>query len=207
MNRILIAVFLLCSAGLAAQGDLGSKSATIAPSGSLAPKTTTVAPKTATNFDTPIPDDSPLVEDKPIDLTLERHFANPNDQYTKRLQSKMNEVAPVREKQALGTVRTKKQRVIVRYRDSQEVDGDQVQVSHNGNRIINRATLGGNYGGFELRLESGYNYIDFKVLDEGSSGPNTAAYEVVDLDGNVLLSSLWDLSLSDVASLVIIWER
>jgi len=207
MRQLLLFVFLLCSAALAAQGDFGSKSATIAPAGTLAPKTTTVAPKTTTTFDTPNPDDSPLVDEKPINLTFERKFANPNDQYNKRLKAKMNEIAPAREKQALGTVRTKKQRVVVRYRDSQEVDGDQVQVSHNGSLIINRATLGGNYGGFELRLESGYNYIDFKVLNEGSSGPNTAAYEVVDLEGNVLLSSVWDLSLSDVASLVIIWER
>ncbi len=204
--KYLIAALLFPAATVFAQEINTGKSFAPVDKSPAAPSAT-AAPETRSFFNTEKKDDSPITSSTPLNMTPNRNFVNPNDQYKKRLDAIANGTKEVRKKQSLGTVRTKNEWVTVRYRDSQSVDGDEIRISRNDVVIAKRLTLAGGYQGVPLRLEDGYNYIDFTILDTGEGGPATGEYEVIDRDGNVLLSVFWNMEQSDTASLVVIRQK
>lgn len=92
-------------------------------------------------------------------------------------------------------------------RDHQAVDGDLVRVLINGKVYINKIFLDSKAKGFRLNLEKGFNKIEFEALNQGSSGPNTAAFQVYDDKGNTLLSNEWNLTTGTKASLIVIKNK
>ncbi len=151
-------------------------------------------------------DNKPLVEEKPLSMTPSDEFMSNSREFTKVFENELNKIKPQRKKQSLGTIKIKTKSVIIRCRDSQAIDGDQIRVFWNENLIANRLTLSGGFQGIEIQLDKGYNYIDFKVINEGDSGPNTAQYEVIDKAGNVLANAFWDMRSGDTATMVLIRE-
>ncbi|HLN95386.1 MAG TPA: hypothetical protein VK183_07095 [Flavobacterium sp.] len=149
-------------------------------------------------------DNSPLIPQKQPSLTPQKEkFVNPNVQYnttTKVIESSM---ANKDGKKDLGQIKTNQSVVILRYRDYAAVDGDIVKVSRNGEIIAKHIMLDGGYNGVEIKLDIGFNYIDFKVMSSGSDGPATAEYEIVDLQGNVIAHASWGMEEYETGSLII----
>lgn len=209
--KFLVCLFLLlCSEVIFGQGDLGVKTSLSLPSGSLAPKTTTIAPKAPSIFDTPIPktDNAPLKVDKPLNLSQQNNFVDPNTPHVERLNKREGNEAQkaIRKDQYLGDFKTKVTTVMISYRDAAAVDGDLIKIYVNGTIVRAQAYLDADFRGFQLGLELGFNKIEFEALNQGSSGPNTAEMLVTDEKGNQLNSGSWNLATGFKASIIIIRE-
>jgi hypothetical protein len=94
--------------------------------------------------------------------------------------------------------------VKVMCRDHQEPDGDVVSILVNNEVVVQSVILEGGYKTFYLSLREGNNQIDFRALNQGTSGPNTAAFVVFDEFGRQVTSSEWNLNTGVKASLTII---
>ncbi len=104
--------------------------------------------------------------------------------------------------QYLGEFSVKSDLIKVMCRDHQEPDGDVVSILVNNKVVVQSITLEGGFKTFYLNLEKGTNYIDFLALNQGLSGPNTAAFVIFDEFGNKIASSQWNLNTGVKASLV-----
>ena len=105
--------------------------------------------------------------------------------------------------QDLGSFRTQSKSVRIICRDFQYPDGDRVSILINGIPIIKNITLRRSFQAFEVPIEVGINKISFIALNQGSSGPNTAAFKVYDEQGNVISSNEWNLATGAKATILI----
>ncbi|WP_066218098.1 hypothetical protein [Formosa haliotis] len=142
-------------------------------------------------------------------------FGNPAELYEERLkrQLKMPE-SEAANPDAIGSLvdeyygdfKTKSGKVNVIYRDHQAFDGDRIMVLVNDDIIQHNVLLTNGFSGFEFELQPGLNKIDFKALNTGSSGPNTAEFKVLDDDGNVISGNTWNLAKGVKGSIIIVKE-
>ena len=58
-----------------------------------------------------------------------------------------------------------------------------------------------------MPLQVGINKIAFIALNQGTSGPNTAAFTVFNDTGNVISSNEWNLATGAKATLVIAKDK
>lgn len=106
----------------------------------------------------------------------------------------------------LGNIKVYDKFIGVVCRDHQIVDGDRVQILHNGEVVYENFYLSGAYKGLNVDLVKGYNTIEFIALNQGSSGPNTAELGIYDSKGNLLKEGVWNLSTGSRGTLVVIRE-
>ena len=59
------------------------------------------------------------------------------------------------------------------------------------------------FGGFNIDLEVGINKIDFQALNQGSSGPNTAEFQILDENGNTVAGNQWNLATGVKATIIL----
>lgn len=107
-----------------------------------------------------------------------------------------------KEDQYLGDFETTGKFVELYCRDHEYVDGDKVRIYVNGNEI-QRVTLGAGYTPVLVKLEGGFNNIEFEALNQGSSGPNTAELKVLDEEGKLVATKEWNLLTGAKASLIV----
>jgi len=91
-------------------------------------------------------------------------------------------------------------------RDNQFVDGDRVRIYINDIIIQENVLLEGDYKIFEITLKNGFNKIDIEAINQGSSGPNTAEFQVIDDKGASISVNQWNLSAGFKATIVIVKE-
>lgn len=109
--------------------------------------------------------------------------------------------------QDLGSIRTNSSSVNIICRDYQYPDGDRVTIYVNDIPVIYNITLRTNYQKFNIPLEVGINKISIVALNQGSSGPNTAAFKVYNDAGMLLSSSEWNLATGAKATLVVAKDK
>ena len=109
--------------------------------------------------------------------------------------------------QDLGSFRTDSKSVNIICRDFQYPDGDMVTIYVNDIPVILNITLKQSYQKFNIPLEVGINKIAFKALNQGSSGPNTAAFKVYNDQGTLLSSNEWNLATGAKATIVIAKDK
>ncbi len=109
-----------------------------------------------------------------------------------------------RKDQYLGDFKTKGSYVEVLCRDYQYVDGDKVRVYVNGKMIESVIELQANYTPILVKLESGFNTIEIEALNQGSSGPNTAAFKIYGDQGELITSNEWNLLTGAKASVMFV---
>ena len=73
--------------------------------------------------------------------------------------------------------------------------------------VVNNIVLKQQYQSFILPLEIGINKISFVALNQGTSGPNTAAFKVYNDAGMLLSSNEWNLATDAKATLVIAKDK
>jgi len=108
--------------------------------------------------------------------------------------------------QDLGSFRTNSKSVNIICRDFQYPDGDRVTILINDVPVIQNIVLQQNYQKFNIPLDIGINRIAFKALNQGSSGPNTAAFKVYN-DAVLISSNEWNLATGAKATLVIAKDK
>ena len=109
--------------------------------------------------------------------------------------------------QDLGSFRTTSNSVNIICRDFQYPDGDRVTIMVNNIPVITNILLKQNYQSFKIHLNKGINKISFVALNQGTSGPNTAAFKVYNDAGMLLSSNEWNLATDAKATLVIAKEE
>lgn len=101
----------------------------------------------------------------------------------------------------LGSLTTKSKTVKIECRDFGAIDGDRIKIFLNEAIISDDIGLKSNYFVIHITLKEGYNRIDFKALNEGLVGPNTAEISVYDEQDNLLSSKEWDMPTGYIATL------
>lgn len=109
--------------------------------------------------------------------------------------------------QDLGGFRTNSNSVNIICRDFQYPDGDRVTIMLNNIPIVRNIVLKQHYQSYNIPLEIGINKISFVALNQGTSGPNTAAFKVYDDSGILLSSNEWNLATNAKATIVIAKDK
>jgi len=140
-----------------------------------------------------------------ISMIPKNNFINPGDVIKDKMNKKQDDPYAVfyRKNQNLGDFKTKSLTAKVMYRDAEYVDGDIIRVYLNDRVIQNEVILDSSFKGFEIVLEKGFNKIEFEALNQGSSGPNTAEFQVYDDKGGLISASQWNLGTGFRATMVI----
>ncbi len=138
-------------------------------------------------------------------------FINPNLDILEKLNGKTSkpisdDFALIRGNQDLGNFKINSKFVNVRYRDFGEVDGDLIRVYLNGRVIENTISLNSFFQGLEILLEKGFNKIDFEAINQGTSGPNTAEFQVFDDNKKLVSTNQWNLVTGFKATIMITKE-
>jgi hypothetical protein len=109
--------------------------------------------------------------------------------------------------QDLGGFRTNSNSVNIICRDFQYPDGDRVTIMVNNIPVITNIVLKQQYQSYTIPLEIGINKISFVALNQGTSGPNTAAFKVYNDAGMLLSSNEWNLATNAKATIVIAKDK
>lgn len=146
-------------------------------------------------------------EDKKVNMRLQEEFVKRevkfDPEYLKG-QEERKVRAEYSEHQDLGSFKSDAKFVKISCRDFQAVDGDRVDIILNGKVVVHNVNLVAEFQTFYIDLEKGFNKIDFQALNQGTSGPNTAAFKVVDGSGRLITQNEWNLTTGTKASLIIV---
>ncbi len=109
--------------------------------------------------------------------------------------------------QDFGSIRTKSEYVNIVCRDFQYPDGDRVTIYVNNIPVVSNLTLKSNFQGFKLPLDPGINKVKIVALNQGSSGPNTAAFKIYNDAGMLITSNEWNLATGAKATMTVAKEE
>ena len=109
--------------------------------------------------------------------------------------------------QDLGSFRTNSKFITIICRDFQYPDGDRVTILINNIPIIKSITLKQQYQKFTFPIGVGINKIAFRALNQGTSGPNTAAFKVYDDSNNLISANEWNLATGATATILIAKDK
>lgn len=182
-----------------------------------APEAETVKPDTADNNKIVAPKEVKTAVKPKKEFSMieeDNNFRNPAELFNKQLKKqlkfkeddeKSNNGSLVN--QFLGEYKTTAKTVNIIYRDHQYPDGDAIRVFLNDDIMVPSVTLTSGFNGLLIYLDEGINKIDFQALNQGTSGPNTAEFQVLDEAGNVIAANQWNLATGVKASIVVVKEK
>lgn len=144
-------------------------------------------------------------EDKSREALKNKGIISKQELYEKQFASEMAALQNTYAKidQDLGGFSTLSKSVTIVCRDFALPDGDKVTIFLNDEPAVRFVELTQNFQQFMLPLKPGLNKISFKALNQGSSGPNTAAFLIYDSTGKLLSSNQWNLATGAKAVLTI----
>lgn len=141
---------------------------------------------------------------KPLEMITKKELLTAGD----FIEKKWTEDNKVKEEygrgQDLGSFSTTGTLLELYCRDAQYVDGDRVRVFVNGKMVQSDVYLQANFTPVLIKLRDGFNTIEIEALNQGSSGPNTAAFQVFDEKGKLVTSSEWNLLTGARATMIVV---
>lgn len=206
MKNLFLLLMLSFSCTLLAQTDTGAKGGISIPKSTK--NNTTVKPSTTT-----VSPDSPFANLKPekknnyypaftlgeekkeFSMTQQDNFVNRTKEFADRttVKPKGDSAKEFRGNQDFGEIKTKSEFVDIMAADFGAEDGDRVRVLVNGQVVIPEFTLYNTYKPLHIKLQPGFNNIEFEAMNQGTSGPNTALFLLYDQDGKLLMKGEWGL--------------
>lgn len=109
--------------------------------------------------------------------------------------------------QDLGSFSTKGGSVNIICRDYQYPDGDRVTIYINNIPVVTNLTLQQRFQSFNIPLDEGINTIEIVALNQGTSGPNTAAFKIYNDAGMLISSNEWNLATGAKATIIVAKEK
>ena len=91
--------------------------------------------------------------------------------------------------QYFGDFKTESKYIRLVYRDHLAFDGDRVQILLNDWIIARDILLESEYKSIHMDLKIGFNKVEIIALNQGTSGPNTAEFQVYDDQTNLLAAT------------------
>ena len=202
-----LTIFCFSLSGMA-QFDTGGKS--ISPSGNFG-----ISPSTSgTSIFSPKEKEekksdsyyAPLRKEKQIDLTKNNGFVKPEFNIQPNLNGENEMMEEYKRGKHYGSFISKSKFVKVLCRDHQAIDGDRVGIILNDRVVEANIFLGSEFSVFYIELAPGFNNLEFVALNQGSSGPNTAQFAVLDEFDSTLLSNIWNLATGAKATMSVFRE-
>jgi hypothetical protein len=144
-------------------------------------------------------------ENNEIKMRQETDLVDPGVKYEKQ---KFKRDAPVgagfKSDTFLGEIRTGEKLLRLICRDHQFEDGDMVRIWQDDIILVDKIYLRNIYQGVSIPLKDGFNKIEIEALNQGTSGPNTAEFKVMDSKGKVVQQNIWNLAAGVKATLIIL---
>lgn len=106
--------------------------------------------------------------------------------------------------QFIGEIESKTRSITIVCRDHGDEDGDRVQIRNNKNIIRSNLYLTNAKKRITVDLNFGMNRLDFKALNQGTAGPNTAEFEIFDDKGKRISTKKWELLTGFTGTLLIV---
>ncbi len=104
----------------------------------------------------------------------------------------------------LGDVKTSADNVGIAIRDHGEIDGDRVLILVNEVVVEYNALLSGRFQKLNVALKEGFNTIEFRALNQGYAGLNTAQLLVLDDKGEAIKNQSWYLATGSTAKIIVV---
>lgn len=146
-------------------------------------------------------------EETPNAIMVKERFTNPGDKVVAKMNKSEGEIQQgFRTDQFLGEFRSQAKSVRIICRDHEAPDGDRVKILLNGIVVAWDIILDSEFKELNFELKNGFNKIDFEALNQGTSGPNTAEFQVYDELGTLISSNKWNLTTGVKASIIIVKE-
>ncbi|MDO4728550.1 MAG: hypothetical protein Q4B43_06040 [Bacteroidota bacterium] len=138
-------------------------------------------------------------------------FQIPNEDITNRLKKEFKReddfnIKEFQRNQYFGDFKTNSEYARIIYRDHLAFDGDRVRIVVNGNITHQDVLLEPNYKQLDVHLAEGFNKIEIIALNQGSSGPNTAEFQVYDDNGTLINSNQWELATGYKGTIILTKE-
>ena len=141
-------------------------------------------------------------------LVEKTKFKNPGEDLKNKLNNRDKDIQPeYRSNQFLGEFKSKTKYVKIVCRDHEYPDGDRVKLLLNDKTVITEILLEATVKEYYIDITNGFNKLDFEALNQGTSGPNTAAFSVYDDSGNLITSNEWNLTTGIKATIVVVREE
>lgn len=139
-------------------------------------------------------------------------FQNPAQNVVKNLNKDLKReerqnMEQFKRNQYFGDFKTDTKYVRVVYRDHIYFDGDRVQIIMNGRVLYSDILLESNYKQVEIDLQIGFNKIEILALNQGTSGPNTAEFQIYDDKGMLICSNQWELATGYKGTVILTKEQ
>lgn len=145
---------------------------------------------------------------KTIDLTQKSEFVKPKVDVKPNIPRREGySGVDFKKNQYFGDFKTTSNRVRLICRDHETVDGDIVQIIHNGQIIAKEVLLTGEFKSIEIELEPGFNKFEVLAVNEGLYSPNTAEFRVVDESGKTIVGNIWNMAAGYKASMIVVKEE
>ncbi|MDH7445571.1 hypothetical protein [Aquimarina sp. 2201CG14-23] len=142
---------------------------------------------------------------KPFDMTGNNGLLQPNHKVIPKWFKKDKEIKEeYKTDQYLGDFKSSSTYVHLLYRDHESVDGDLVRIYVNDDVIRSNVFLDATFQGLRIDLIKGFNKIDIQALNQGTSGPNTAEFQLYDDLGNLITANEWNLTTGVKATMIIV---
>jgi hypothetical protein len=142
-------------------------------------------------------------------MVQENKFANPNLPTLQKLNGQNIEAdipASFAGDKFFGDYRSNGKFVKIVCRDFGQVDGDRVSLYLNDKLLLEDLTLVGSYTELKINLSPGFNKIEFKAMNQGTLGPNTAEFQMFDDKGKTITFNQWNLLTGTKASIIVVKE-
>lgn len=141
-------------------------------------------------------------------MSTETRYVSRGPEFEDRVEIKQRRESsePYKGNQYFGEFRSTAVYVQVMCRDFEYPDGDLIQVVVNDKVVIPEVLLVSEYKALNIPLEKGFNKIDFVALNQGSSGPNTAEFVVMDDKEKTITRNQWNLATGFKATVVLVKE-
>ena len=104
----------------------------------------------------------------------------------------------------IGEETVETRNVTIYYYDHGEIDGDRVNIYHNGKIIVSNITLKSYEKSVKVVLNDGVNRISFEALNNGTAGENSASFTIKDDNNKQLYSNEWIISAGYKGTLLLI---
>jgi hypothetical protein len=146
-------------------------------------------------------------EETPNNIMIKESFNNPADKVVAKMNKAEGEIQQgFRTDQFLGEFRSQAKSVRIVCRDHEAPDGDRVKILLNGLVVAWDIVLDSEFKELKFDLKKGFNKIDFEALNQGTSGPNTAEFQVYDELGALISSNKWNLTTGIKATIIVVKE-
>src|SRR5690554_109971 len=212
LKRLLVTILLLGSLSMVAQIELPTNTPKFEPlKNDNSPPSGFDIPSSSNTPSLSIPKNDRKNTDFDLGKEDKNNFSMVEDEYIEhksKLKPRFFEDSEIKseygEDMYLGDVSTKSKKVTILYRDHEYVDGDRIRIFVNGDMVVANVMLEGHFQGFDLPLEDGFNKIEFEALNQGTSGPNTAQLQIIDENGTLLGSYVWNLLTGHKATAIVV---